>query len=112
MKAVVWNMFLIYVFLSGNIQVATESFQSSSSSRLFFKAQDITRNALTNFGDGRPVFGVESLIENYVELSEDLKGGLPVEFSICSSVLIKYVTTNQYFYQLYNVGLSASVRNV
>ena len=50
------------------------------------------------------MFGVEDWIEHYVELSEDPKGDLPSEFSICNSVLIKYVTTHQYFYQLYNVG--------
>ena len=30
--------------------------------------------ALTNFGDGRPKFGIESLVTDYAELSEDLKG--------------------------------------
>ena len=40
-----------------------------------------------------------------VKVSRELfQGNLPVEFSICNSVLIKYVTTHQYFYQIYNVG--------
>ena len=31
-------------------------------------------SALSNFGDGRPKFGIESLVTDYAELSEDLKG--------------------------------------
>ena len=31
-------------------------------------------NVLSNYGDGRPLFGAERLMKDYVELSEDLKG--------------------------------------
>ena len=42
---------------------------------LFSQADDGTMmNVLSNFGDGRPAFGPEILMKNYVELSEDLKG--------------------------------------
>ena len=49
-----WNIFFICMCLSDNVQE--------------------TISVLTNFGEGRPVFGVESWIEHYVELSEDPKG--------------------------------------
>ena len=82
---------------------------------------------LSNYGDGRYTFGSENLMKNYVELSEDLKGltklqtkqrnmtiigAVPALFCICSSVLIKYVTTNQYFYQLYDVRIDLFMRRI
>ena len=82
---------------------------------------------LSNYGDGRYTFGSENLMKNYVELSEDLKGltklqtkqrnmtiigAVPALFCICSSVLIKYVTTNQYFYQLYDVRIDHFMRRI
>ena len=84
------------------------------------QARNGSIKVLTNFGDGRPSYGIESTVKDYAKLSADvtgisipcdddkiiklISGDLPTEFSICSSVLIKYVTTNQYFYQFYNVG--------
>ena len=86
------------------------------------QARNGSIKVLTNFGDGRPSYGIESSVKDYAKLSADvtgisipcdddeeiklISGDLPTEFSICSSVLIKYVTTNQYFYQFYNVGYS------
>ena len=104
----VCNIFFIYLLWSDNVKVQRGVLHQIM--ELLSQAETI--NVLTNFGDGRPVYGVESLMEHYVVLSEDPRGDLPVEFSICSSVLIQYVTTNQYFYQLYNVSLSASISKV
>ena len=55
----------------------------------------------TNFNDGTWGFGVESVIEDYVTLSNDPKGQLPNDFTVCSSLLIKFMTTKNNFIEIY-----------
>ena len=56
---------------------------------------------LDNFKYGGMVFGSEDLIQDYATLATDPTGDLPKAFTICSSVHVKFVTTAQYFFQLY-----------
>ena len=75
----------------------------------------------SNFDIGYPLHGpLEEIASDYMLLSEDPKGKLclsrgtwkitcpfietlPEAFTICSSIYMKNVVTNQYFYQLYKV---------
>ena len=87
---------------------------------------------ISNYVDGIKTFGeAEAIVEHYAELSHDPKitlnesknttkktkktfpGDLPEVFAICSSFLIKHVTTDLYFFQTYKVYytvLSSSVK--
>ena len=77
---------------------------------------------ISNYVDGIKTFGeAEAIVEHYAELSNDPKGknssfskektntinnnigNLPEVFAICSSFLIKHVTTDLYFFQTYTV---------
>ena len=80
-----------------------------------------TMKAYSNYGDGLLVFGSEeSLVTSYLELAEDpisslylhtpvfsysfnILDDLPETFTICSSALIKDVTVDKHFFQLYRV---------
>ena len=56
---------------------------------------------LDNFKYGGLTFGSEDVVVDYASLASDPKGELPTTFTICSSVHVKFVTTCQYFFQLY-----------
>ena len=69
---------------------------------LFFhllKAKEI--QYYSNFNDGTWGFGPESVIEDYVTLSNDPKAQLPNDFTVCSSLLIKFMTTKNNFIEIY-----------
>ena len=64
-------------------------------------AQQMT--AYDNFGDGRMKFGTEEAITDFITLdSGNRTGKLPKSFTICSSVWIKFKTTNILFFQIYD----------
>ena len=54
----------------------------------------------TNFKFENLVIGAEELMTDYVTLANDPKENLPDTFTICSSVLIKYVITNNDVFQI------------
>ena len=55
----------------------------------------------SNFKFEKLVYGAEDLITDYVTLANDPVGNLPDTFTICSSVFIKYVTTNNDVFEMF-----------
>ena len=55
----------------------------------------------SNFKFDKLVYGAEDLITDYVTLANDPVGNLPDTFTICSSIFIKYVTTNNDVFEMF-----------
>ena len=49
---------------------------------------------ITNFKFEEIVFGKEHLMKDYVTLANDPKGNLPNSYTVCSSVYVKFCTSN------------------
>ena len=49
---------------------------------------------ITNFKFEEIVFGKENLMKDYVTLANDPNGNLPNSYTVCSSVYVKFCTSN------------------
>ena len=47
------------------------------------------------------MYGVESLMTDYVVLANDPIAKLPTAFTVCTSLFLQYMTTNQNFVEVY-----------
>ena len=56
----------------------------------------------TNYKTGEIIYGDESLIKDYVTLSQDPISNLPARFTICSSLYLGRISTTPNAFQLYN----------
>ena len=56
----------------------------------------------TNYKTGEIIYGDESLIKDYVTLSQDPISNLPARFTICSSLYLGRISTIPNVFQLYN----------
>ena len=54
-----------------------------------------------NYNTGEVAFGPENQIVDYVELANDPISNLPKDFTICSSLYIRYMTTKNNFIEFY-----------
>ena len=68
---------------------------------LFFIHKFYSLQYYSNFNDGKLLFGIESTIVDYVTLANDPKENLPNDFTICTSLYIKYMTTKNNIFELY-----------
>ena len=68
---------------------------------LFFIHKFYSLQYYSNFNDGKLLFGIESTIVDYVTLANDPKEKLPNDFTICTSLYIKYMTTKNNIFELY-----------
>ena len=73
----------------------------------------------SNFKFENIVFGDESLMKDYITLAEDPTGNLPDSFTVCSSLFIKFATTENSALQIfkedkspwYSLEISTNSRN-
>ena len=73
----------------------------------------------TNFKFEHVVFGKENLIKDYITLANDPNGNLSDKYTICSSMFIKFATTEQTVFQIlkedktpwYKLEISTNSRN-
>ena len=54
-----------------------------------------------SFDEDAQRFGVESSITDFISLGNDPKSNLPDSFTICSSILLKFMNTGAHFVQMY-----------
>ena len=55
----------------------------------------------STFKYGSVVYGPETNIKDYITLANDPIGNLPTAFTICSSIFIKFWTTEASFVEMY-----------
>ena len=60
----------------------------------------------SNFKFENIVFGEESLMKDYITLAEDPTGNLPDSFTVCSSLFIKFATTENSALQIFKADKS------
>ena len=73
----------------------------------------------SNFKFENVVFGEESLMKDYITLAKDPNGNLPDSFTVCSSLFIKFATTENSALQIlkedktpwYSLEISTNSRN-
>ena len=62
---------------------------------------DINSYSTFSFDENANALGVESNVKNFISLANDPKSSLPDSFTICSSILLKFINGGAHFVQMY-----------
>ena len=62
---------------------------------------DMNSFSTFSFDEDTLKYGAESSINNFISLGNDPKSSLPDSFTVCSSILVKFMNTAAHFVQMY-----------